>query len=102
MGTPKFHNLHARVGHVFDVDKGDGSEVLVAEIDTHWFMGNLETRQQVAELFAAAPELLASLEECSNELRQIHRHHYPGCGGGCPADAYLRRAEEVLAKVRRS
>lgn len=53
----KFHNLHARVGHLWDTDKADGSEVIVAEIDPHGFMGNMETRQEVAELLASAPRL---------------------------------------------
>ena len=53
----KFNNLHARVGHLWDTDKADGSEVIVAEIDPHGFMGNMETRQEVAELLASAPRL---------------------------------------------
>lgn len=57
MKVPKFHNLHARVGHIWDTDKTDGSEVIVAEVDPHGFMGNLATRQEVAEFLASAPRL---------------------------------------------
>lgn len=30
------------------------------------------------------------------ELRQCHAHHYPSCGGGCPADVYIANAETAL------
>lgn len=74
MASKMFNNLHARVGHVFDTDKTDGTDIIVAEIDPHGFMGDgrsgLATRQKVASLFAAAPDLLESLEMVEEKLRQ--------------------------------
>ena len=55
--APKFKRLHAHVGHVWDIDKTDGSRVIVAEVDPHGFMGGLEARQEVAALLASAPRL---------------------------------------------
>lgn len=73
MAPKMFHNLHARVGHVFDTDKDDGSDIIVAEIDPHGFMGDgrsgLATRQKVASLFASAPEMLEALEMVEERLR---------------------------------
>lgn len=76
-----FNNLHARIGHVWDTDKTDGSDIIVAEVDPHGFMGEgssaLATRQKVAQLFAAAPDLLESLEMVEDRLRngvQLYQH----------------------------
>lgn len=53
----KFKRLHAHVGHVWDIDKTDGSRVIVAEVDPHGFMGGIEARQEVATILASAPRL---------------------------------------------
>lgn len=81
MASKMFHHLHARVGNVFDTDRGDGSDIIVAEIDPHGFMGDsrsgLVTRQKVAILFATAPEMLEALEMVEDRLRmgtQFYQH----------------------------
>lgn len=71
----KFHNLHARVGHLWDTDKADGSEIIVAEIDPHGFMGDLETRQEVAELLASAPRLAEQVRILREELGRFLELH---------------------------
>ena len=81
MASKMFHRLHARVGNVFDTDRVDGSDIIVAEIDPHGFMGDsqsgLATRHKVANLFAAAPEMLEALEMVEDRIRrgiQLYQH----------------------------
>lgn len=69
----KFHNLHARIGHIWDTDKHDGSEIIVAEVDPHGFMGDLQTRQEVAEFLASAPALQARVAELEEEVAMLRR-----------------------------
>jgi hypothetical protein len=52
-----FHDLHARNGHVWETDKSNGSEIIVAEIDPHGLMRDMAHKQVVADLFASAPRL---------------------------------------------
>lgn len=103
MSAPKFHNLHARVGHVWDTDKTDGSEVIVAEVDPHGFMGNLATRQEVAELLASAPRLQKDNEMLRSAIHSILFQVIQGAvleRDACIAEArraYRETAPEVVA-----
>ena len=38
------------------------------------------------------------LREALHELKAIHAHHYPDCGGFCPADDIVKRGTELLVK----
>jgi hypothetical protein len=72
-----FHDLHAHTGHVWDTDKSNGSEIIVAEIDPHGFMEGTARRQEVADLFASAPRLqsdrLKLLAICDDLLKWEER-----------------------------
>lgn len=45
-------------------------------------------------------ELMESLTECSDELNQLHWHHYPKCEGGCPSTTYINRAKLAIEKAK--
>ena len=50
-------------------------------------------------LASAAPDLLASLEEVTAELSQMHTHYHPACEGGCPTVEYIMRARKAMLKA---
>ena len=50
-------------------------------------------------LMASAPDLLASLEEVTAELSQMHTHYHPACEGGCPTVEYIMRARKAMLKA---
>jgi hypothetical protein len=54
---------------------------------------------EAARLLELAPELAEMLEVVTNELAQLHAHHYQNCNGGCPSDAYIKAARAVLARL---
>jgi Lon protease-like protein len=41
--------------------------------------------------------LKTALKNVTNELRQLHAHHYRNCAGGCPAEEYIAKADALLA-----
>jgi hypothetical protein len=55
--------------------------------------------RQAARMMLAAPELLAALKLCVDELAQLHEHHYPECHTGCPACEYIAQARAAIAKA---
>ena len=61
-----------------------------------------EEQMRVGRVFAAAPELLAALENCVMELRQYHARYNAKCEGGCPALVYIEEAEAAIAKAKGS
>lgn len=42
--------------------------------------------------------LLNALKDVTDELEQLHAHHYADCEGGCPAKAYIKEARRLLAR----
>lgn len=44
-------------------------------------------------------DCLFALQDVTEELRQLHAHHYASCEGGCPANSYIERAKEALANL---
>lgn len=52
-----------------------------------------------ARLIASAPDLLASLEEVTAKLSQIHNHYHPACEGGCPTVEYIMNARKAILKA---
>lgn len=61
-------------------------------------MTDSEANDYLAGLEDSNAALRSCLEKCAAELRQLHAHHYPGCGGGCPSDAYIAEAARLLGK----
>lgn len=61
-------------------------------------MKDSEANDYLAGLEDSNKALRSCLEKCAAELRQIHSHHYPGCGGGCPSDTYIAEAARLLGK----
>lgn len=53
-----------------------------------------------ASLIAAAPELLAALEEVYEILGGLHSQVYPKCKGGCPDHYALDIARAAIAKAK--
>ncbi len=53
----------------------------------------LETEKVSTDLLDAAVLALA-------DLQQLHRHHYPGCEGGCPADGAIKALEAAIPKAK--
>lgn len=60
---------------------------------------NPEMRELRRLLAGPVSECVAALAEVTAELRQLHAHHYASCKGGCPADAYLQRADAALESL---
>lgn len=44
-------------------------------------------------------DCLFALQDVTEELRQLHAHHYASCEGGCPANSYIEKAKQVLANL---
>jgi hypothetical protein len=54
---------------------------------------------ELSNLFASAPELLAALKDAKKELEQMHAHYCKGCKGGCPTLAYIDAANKAIGKT---
>lgn len=57
-----------------------------------------ENKLANARLIAAAPDLLAALEDVTAELSQLHSHYHPACEGGCPTVEYIMNARKAILK----
>ena len=102
------HTIGEKIVYVWDGKewfqglKGRSLSKAIRGIDARirWTAMDDDTANEyLANLEDTNKALLSSLKECVMELRQLHTHHYPKCEGGCPAEVYLARANEVIARA---
>ena len=60
---------------------------------------NPEMREIRRLLAGPIPNCITILKEVTDELRQLHAHHYGKCEGGCPAETYIKNAELALESL---
>lgn len=66
---------------------------------TSEYLSHLEESIFKNHLLGASPDLLASLEEVTAELSQMHSHYHPACEGGCPTVEYIMNARKAILKA---
>jgi hypothetical protein len=95
--TPGPWNWHAQ---------GDANDYCLLTSGARWIISFRQNGEKLygeqlanAQLIAAAPDLLAALENVTAELSQLHSHHHPACEGGCPTVEYIMRARQAIAQA---
>jgi len=58
-------------------------------------------RDQITALQTQRNDLLAALEMCRLEISQMHGHHHPDCGEGCPSWQAIDKADAAIAKTKK-
>ena len=77
----------------------DASRSCIAEVFAIGDPRDSQTKQANAELIASAPELLATLKACTDEIRTLRRASHEAVAGPCAVEA---AANEIIAKAEGS